>query len=97
MSGNVGISFDDGQKVASTATPLPFTSTQLPAGLGQGTMAQSQRVGVGERPERCAHQGRAADLWRLSVRGPGSIGCDHERDEHQRLGGAGLRHRLGQQ
>jgi hypothetical protein len=23
MSGNVGISFDDGQKVAGTATPLP--------------------------------------------------------------------------
>ena len=44
MSGNVGISFDDGQKVASTATPLPFTSNQLPAALGQGTMAQSQKV-----------------------------------------------------
>jgi hypothetical protein len=34
MSGNVGISFDDGSKVASTSTPLPVTSAAGTSDVG---------------------------------------------------------------
>jgi len=38
MSGNVGISFDDGSKIAGTANPLPVTSTAGASASDIGTM-----------------------------------------------------------